>query len=77
MGAIMLIVAVSRGLMIPVYLTQLNQMDLGGRPLAWLHYSSFAFLVVALCVGGLIIIGAMLKGHRAELTQKRQAVSAR
>ena len=77
MGTIMLIVAVSRGLMVPAYLTQLNQMALGRRTLAWLHYASFSFLVVALCVGGLIIIGAMLKGRRAELAQKRPAASAR
>ena len=66
MAAVMLIVAVSRGLVVPVYLTQLDRMDLAPQTMAWLQRASFAFLVLALCVGGVIIIGAMLRGHRAE-----------
>ena len=77
MAAIMLIVAVSRGLVVPVYLTQLNAMSLGPRTMVWLHYASFAFLVIALCVGGFIIVGAMLRGHRAVVMQKRQAAPAK
>ena len=65
MAAIMLIVAVSRGLVVPVYLTQLGQMDLAPRTMAWLQTLSFAFLVLALFVGGVIIIVAMLRGYRA------------
>lgn len=77
MAAIMLIVAVSRGLVVPVYLTQLNVMSLGPRTMVWLHYASFTFLVIALGVGGFIIVGAMLHGHRAVGLQKRQAAPAK
>ncbi|MGH8662077.1 MAG: sulfite exporter TauE/SafE family protein [Burkholderiales bacterium] len=66
MAAIMLIVAVSRGLVVPVYLTQLGQMDLGPQTMAWLQTASFAFLVLALLVGGVIIVGAMLRGYRTQ-----------
>jgi uncharacterized membrane protein YfcA len=46
MAAIMLIVAVSRGLVVPVYLTELGQVDLAPRTMAWLQMASFAFLVL-------------------------------
>jgi len=72
MAAIMLIVAVSRGLVAPVYLAQLGVIDLGGAMMRWLPMLSFAFMVLGLCVGGFIIIGAMLRGHRAMLLQDRQ-----
>jgi len=68
MAAIMLIVAVSRGLVVPVYLTQLGRMELAPQTMAWLETVSFALLVLALCVGGVIIIGAMLRGYRAQGT---------
>ena len=64
MAAIMLIVAVSRGLVVPVYLTELGQLDFTPRTMAWLQMASFAFLVLALCVGAIIIIASMLRGHR-------------
>lgn len=66
MAAIMLIVAVSRGLVIPVYLTELGQLDLAPRTMAWLQLASFVFLVLALCTGGIIIIASMLRGQRSE-----------
>lgn len=75
MAAIMLIVAVSRGLVVPVYLAQLEVISLWQPAMVWLPKLSFAFLVLALCVGGFIIVGAMLRGHRAVLLQdKQQAV---
>ena len=64
MAAIMLIVAVSRGLVVPVYLTELGRLDLAPRTMAWLQTASFVFLVLALCTGGIIIIASMLRGHR-------------
>ena len=64
MAAIMLIVAVSRGLVVPVYLTELGRLDLASRTMAWLQTASFVFLVLALCTGGIIIIASMLRGHR-------------
>ena len=66
MAAIMLIVAVSRGLVVPVYLTQLGRLDLAPHTTAWLQTASFAFLVLALLVGGVIIVGAMLRGYRTQ-----------
>ncbi|MGH8632597.1 MAG: sulfite exporter TauE/SafE family protein [Burkholderiales bacterium] len=76
MAAIMLIVAVSRGLVVPVYLTQLGKMELAPQAMAWLQTLSFALLVLALCVGGIIIIGAMLRGYRAHGTPAaREAVT--
>jgi hypothetical protein len=33
--------------------------------MAWLQTASFAFLVLALCTGGIIIIASMLRGYRA------------
>ena len=75
MAAIMLIVAVSRGLVVPVYLTQLGRMELAPQTMAWLHIASFAFLVLALCTGGIIVIAAMLRGHRAGVTQLEEAAS--
>jgi hypothetical protein len=68
MATIMLIVAVSRGLVVPVYLTQLGRMELAPQTMAWLDTVSFALLILALCVGGIIIIGAMLRGYRAHGT---------
>jgi hypothetical protein len=64
MAAIMLIVAVSRGLAVPVYLAELGSLDLAPRTAALLHTASFAFLVLALCTGGIIILAAMFRGHR-------------
>ena len=65
MAAIMLIVAVSRGLVVPVYLGQLGQMELAPQTAARLQSASFAFLVLALCTGSIIIIASMLRGYRA------------
>jgi len=64
MAAIMLIVAVSRALVVPVYLTELGKLGLAPDTLAVLKHASFAFLVLALCTGGIIIGGAMVHGHR-------------
>lgn len=72
MAAIMLIVALSRGLVIPVYLAQLEVLDMGAYSRAWLQIASFWLLMLALCVGGFMIIGAMLRGHRAVVLQARQ-----
>lgn len=75
MAAIMLIVAVSRGLVVPVYLTQLEVMDLSARTLAGLRAASFFFLVAALCTGAVIILGAMLRGHRAVSLKSQQTAA--
>jgi uncharacterized membrane protein YfcA len=63
MAAIMLIVAVSRGLMLPVYLTQLGHAAVSEAIMYVLSRASMVFLVLALCTGGLIILIAMFKGR--------------
>jgi uncharacterized membrane protein YfcA len=65
MGSIMLIVAVSRGLAIPKYLTQLNLLTLKEQITAMLTKASFVLMCVALSTGAVIILGAMWKGRRA------------
>ncbi len=75
MAAIMLIVAVSRGLVVPVYLTELGWWTVAPGTMAWLQTASFAFLVLALATGGIIIIAAMLRGQRASEALLREAVS--
>jgi hypothetical protein len=43
--------------------------------MAWLLTASFAFLVLALATGGIIIIASMLRGHRSGDATLREAVS--
>jgi len=77
MAAIMLIVAVSRALVVPVYLTELGKLGLAPDTMTALKHASFAFLVLALCTGGIIIVGAMLHGHRrVEPVLKKQPEAA-
>ncbi|MCX5874503.1 MAG: sulfite exporter TauE/SafE family protein [Deltaproteobacteria bacterium] len=67
MGTIMLIVAVSRALAVPQYLTQLGLMSADQTLLSILDMVSFATMCLALAIGAVIIIGGMIKGKRAEL----------
>jgi uncharacterized protein len=64
MATVMLIVAVSRALVLPVYLTQLEFMALEPAVMRFLERASFAFMVLALAAGAFIIVGAMLRGRR-------------
>jgi hypothetical protein len=75
MATIMLIVAVSRGLVVPVYLEQLGQMELASQTAARLQSVSFAFLLLALCTGGIIIIASMLRGYRTGTAPLREISS--
>lgn len=79
MAIIMLTVAVSRGLVIPVFSAQLGMLEVDPQTAAWLQIASFWFLVLALCVGGFVIVGAMLRGHRAAALQagQQQALHAK
>ena len=61
---IMLIVAVSRALVIPVYLGELRVVALAEPAARLLKVASFACMVAALAVGAIVIVGAMLKGRR-------------
>lgn len=76
MAAIMLIVAVSRGLMIPVYLAQLGHSELSPAMMSALPRASLAFLVLALCVGALIILVAMFRGRRTALPAETREETA-
>lgn len=66
MATIMLIVAVSRALVVPVYLGQLKVLAISAALAAFLKQVSFVMMVLALAVGAIIIIGAMVRGHRAQ-----------
>ncbi|MBM4274552.1 MAG: sulfite exporter TauE/SafE family protein [Deltaproteobacteria bacterium] len=68
MGSIMLIVAVSRGLAVPVYLNDLEVISLSGTLVAWLKGMSFIIMCIALGVGAIIILGSMWKAKRSEET---------
>lgn len=66
---IMLIVAASRALAIPVYLGELQVLALADPVATLLKRTSFVFLLAALAVGAIVILGAMIKGSR--LPKKR------
>jgi uncharacterized protein len=66
MGTIMLIVAVSRALAVPEYLTQLGVMSVSKSTLYILNAVSFGTMCLALAIGAVIILGAMIRGKRAE-----------
>lgn len=63
MATIMLIVAASRILVIPVYLYQLGKLELASSTVAALQYSSFVLLVIALATGAIVIVAAMVRGR--------------
>lgn len=62
MGTVMLIVAVSRGAKVPVYLSNLEIISLSSGAKSVLNAISFWTLIVALVAAGAIIVGAMVKG---------------
>src|SRR5512142_489579 len=67
MGVIMVIVLFSRGLMVPVYLSQLGLIEkLGDGSVSLLKTSSFAIMIFALLLGAFIVLRAMWQGKQAE-----------
>jgi hypothetical protein len=66
MGTIMLIVAVSRGLAIPKYLTELEILALPKATIDLLMSASFVIMCIAMAVGAIIILGAMWRAKAAE-----------
>jgi hypothetical protein len=76
MSTIMLIVAVSRGLAIPKYLTQLNLISMSKGTLSLLDTISYVSMLVSLGVGCVIILGAMFKGIRSERAAARPSPDA-
>jgi len=63
MGTIMLLVAVSRALAIPEYLTQLGLMSVDEGNINLMSKASFVIMCIALLVGALIILGSMWKAR--------------
>ena len=67
MAVIMLIVLVSRGLMVPVYLSQLGLIGgLSETTVKALKTTSFIIMALALLTGAFIVLKAMWQGRRAE-----------
>lgn len=64
MGSIMLIVALSRGFAMPKYLAKLGLMDVSEATVVMLDKVSFAFMVISLLVGAVIILGSMIRAKR-------------
>jgi uncharacterized membrane protein YfcA len=73
MGAVMLIVAVSRGAKVPIYLSDLGMLTVNPKTAFVLDEVSFWALVAALATAGVIITGAMVKGMVAD--RKARATS--
>jgi uncharacterized protein len=70
MGLIMVIVLFSRGLMVPVYLSQLGLIEkLGDGTVSLLKTTSFAIMIFALLLGAFIVLRAMWQGRQAERLQ--------
>ncbi len=67
MGVIMVIVLFSRGLMVPVYLSQLGLIDtLGDTTVKVLKNTSFAIMIAALLIGAFIVLRSFAQGRREE-----------
>lgn len=77
MGVIMMLVLVSRGIMIPLYLSKLGYMEPFEKGTAdFISSMSFFMLISALLVGGLIVLYALWSGRRAHLEEERFATAA-
>lgn len=73
MGVIMVIVLFSRGLMVPVYLSQLGLIDTLSESTANIMKStSFGIMVTALVLGAFIVLKAMWQGR----SEERKAMAA-
>lgn len=67
MGLIMVIVLFSRGLMVPVYLSQLGLIQkIGDETVKLLKTASFAIMVLALLLGAFIVLRAIWHGRRED-----------
>ncbi len=67
MGVIMVIVLFSRGLMVPVYLSQLGLIQtLTDSTVKLLKTTSFAIMIFALMLGAFIVLRAMWQGRQEE-----------
>jgi hypothetical protein len=76
MGVIMVIVLFSRGLMVPVYLSQLGLIAKISDPaVKMLKNTSFSIMIFALALGAFIVLRAMWQGRRAEQMATGEAVA--
>lgn len=72
MGTIMGLVLVSRGFVIPVYLSQLGMIaPIAESSAKLLQNISFTIMVLALVAGAVIVLGALIKGMREHRAQHR------
>ncbi len=76
MGTIMLMVAVSRGLAIPVYLRDLGWMTFTDTTAYVLNQTSFGVMCLALLTGAVIILNSIFKGMLAEKRAAKLAEAA-
>src|SRR3989339_47547 len=75
MGLIMVTVLFSRGLMVPVYLSQLGLIQtLSEGTVKILKTTSFAIMIAALLLGAFIVLKAMWQGRKAEALQHAKDV---
>ena len=71
MGTVMVLVLLSRALVIPVYLSELELIErLGERTASVLKSVSFGILLLALGSGALIVLSALRRGMRAERAER-------
>ncbi len=75
MGTVMLIVAVSRGAMLPTYLADLGLVSVSPKTVHILDSISFWALVAALATAGLIIAGTMIREMARVRAEERDAVA--
>lgn len=74
MGVIMLLVLISRGFVLPVYLSELDMIErLNTSTATLLSNISFAVMAGALLVGSFIVLHAIYTGRRAHLRQQARA----
>ncbi|MGB0721164.1 MAG: TSUP family transporter [Gammaproteobacteria bacterium] len=80
MGVIMILALFSRGVVIPVYLSELGEIEKLADPTAeFLRNLSFGLLIFALSVGAIIVFKALISGmraHRAKLAAEDAPVGA-
>jgi uncharacterized membrane protein YfcA len=73
MGVTMLLVMLSRGIAIPVYLSSLGYIErLTGNTVGVLRVASFSILLLALVAGAAIILSALWYGRKADIEQHEQ-----
>jgi hypothetical protein len=71
MGVLMVLVLFSRGVVIPVYLSELNTwISLDSATASWLKDSSFVMLLLALGVGATIVLHGLWSGYRTHLREQ-------